>query len=206
MILPGSDILKIGVIMKKNVVIMIFLLVTSALSAQAFSGWWTGGNLGVGFYSGDSSPDHLNLSLDLPDISIMHNDTGLIMSVNPYHYDGFGTGADFMKDKTDFQSFINLRLALDLLKDDYEWDMTPYVSLNWNPFKNVKELRAEGGMNLTWYLPGVIGDTFPFRVKVATLNVGYGVRRNEPYFTAGMSFDVVAVLFACLYSEYSEVQ
>lgn len=177
----------------------------SSLCAQSHSGWWTGGNLGLGYYSGSDSVTNMVLGLDLPDITVMHNDTGLFASVSPFHADSFCEGDEDTQKQNNLYSFVNMKLGLDLLKDNRDWDIAPYVAVNWNPFKSGNNARVEGGLDITLFTSQEWGDTFPLRAKVATVNVGYGVRRETAYFTAGVSVDVVAFLYAVLSSEYSKV-
>lgn len=189
--------------MKKTIVIAVMLLSVfsvSSLFGQTLSGWWTGGNLGVGFYSGINSSTNCILSLDFPDFSIMHNDTGLFLSVSPFHLDSFCEEDTDTEHANRLESFINVKTGIDLLKDDREWDFTPYVSLNWSPFLNDNRYRVEGGFDITLFTNIEVGDDFPFRVKVASLNAGYGLRGGTNYFTAGISVDVVAFTYAVLSS------
>lgn len=195
--------------MKKIIAVAVMLcsvFSVSALFGQTLSGWWTGGNLGVGYYSGIDSSTNCLLNLDFPDFSIMHNNTGLFLSVSPFHIDSFCEEDTDTEHKNRLESFINIKTGIDLLKDDREWDFTPYVSLNWSPFLNQNRYRVEGGFDITLFSILEVGNDFPFRVKIASLNTGYGLRGGTSYFTAGISIDVVAFAYAVLSSATKDAE
>lgn len=189
---------------KKNVLFALVLLIPSLLSAQALSGWWTGGNIEASVCNYKTV-----LSLDLPSLTLKHNDTGLFLSFSPYHLDTFGaddseteTGVHF---EDCYQSFVNAKFGIDLLKNNSQLDLNPYVACNWNPFDWETTLPFEAGCDLTLFMSEKDESAFPFRCKVATLNAGCRFRDGKPYFTTGISIDLAGFLYTCLMSEYYEV-
>lgn len=192
---------------KLSVILVLCVLVTSAVSAQVFAGWWTAGDVAFNFYSGDETGQCLNMSFDVPEFNLMHRDSGLTVTLSPFHYDTFGEKYESVRKRTELKSFVNLKLSLDFLKDDREWAVTPYALINWNPFaKDNSSIRAEAGLAATWWFEGELGSSYPFRVKVFTANFGYGIRRNEPYFTAGLSFDLATITFILLDAEIEKAE
>lgn len=69
------------------------LFVPSILSAQVFSGWWTGGNLGFNYYA------------------------GLLLTLTPFHADSFCEDDDEVQQKHNLVSCVNARIGFDLIED-----------------------------------------------------------------------------------------
>ncbi len=195
--------------MKKYIILMFCLMIASMLPAQVLSGWWTGGNLEASIFRNyDEGAGVLNteclISVDLPEFTVMHNGTGLFLSVSPYHADNF-TAIKTGNSSNLYHSFVNMKLGLDLLKDNCRWDLYPYAAFNWNPFSGHADMPYEAGCEATFFIEGNSEKIFPLRCKVITLNVSCSFRNNKPYFMTGFSVDLAGALYTILMSEYYEV-
>lgn len=186
--------------MKKSFIILSCLVFTSVLSAQTLSGWWTGGNFGLNFHDSDDCSTSLMVDVDILDFAIRHNETGLQLNFTPVHFDSFAEEDDDIQQKNNLDTFLNAKFGIDLLKNNVELDLMPYVSLNWAPLKSLSSYRAEAGLEFDWFTDIILGINYPLRVKVASFKTAYGFRRNEPYFTVGASIDFGAFVYAALWS------
>ena len=186
--------------MKKSFIILSCLVFTSVLSAQELSGWWTGGNFGVNGYYSDDCSTGLMVDVDILDFAIRHNETGLQLNFTPVHFDSFAEEDDDIQQKNNLDTFLNAKFGIDLLKNNVELDLMPYVSLNWAPLKSLSSYRVEAGLEFDWFTDIILGINYPLRVKVASFKTAYGFRRNEPYFTVGASIDFGAFVYAALWS------
>lgn len=187
--------------MKKLLFILVFLLSGMfVLSAQTHSGWWTGGNFGIYGYGSDDCSTCLNMELEFPSFTIMHDKTGLLAGISLFHLDSFCEDNDVIQQQNNLISGLNARLGVNLLKDIYTFDLIPYASINWAPLRGLGEYRAEAGIEFTWFTDIVVGTVFPLRVKVATFKTACGLRRDVPYFTAGVSMDFGALMHGALMS------
>lgn len=116
------------------------------------------------------------------------------------HFDSFAEEDDDIQQKNNLDTFLNAKFGIDLLKNNVELDLMPYVSLNWAPLKSLSSYRAEAGLEFDWFTDIILGINYPLRVKVASFKTAYGFRRNEPYFTVGASIDFGAFVYAALWS------
>lgn len=193
---------------RKIVLLVIVLFIPALLSAQALSGWWTGGNFGLNGHFSDDCSTGLMVDLDIFDFAFRHNQTGLQLNLSPMHFDSFSEDDDEIQQKNNLDSFLNVRLGLDLLKESVEFDLMPFISLNWDPREGLSAYRAEAGIRLDWYTDIILGVNYPLRVKIASVKTAYGFRRNVPYYTVGASIDfgalVHAVVLSWLYDEVDD--
>lgn len=192
--------------MKKALIfILLILTAITMLSSQEYAGWWIGGNFGVYGYGSDDCTTNLNIELEFPNFSVMHEKTGLLLTVCPFHFDSFAEDDEIIQQQNNMITGINAKLGIDILKNNPSFDLGPYIAINWGPILGGwNNYRAEIGIDWTFYSDIVLGIGFPLRVKVATLKTACGLRRSEPYFTVGASLDFGVLLHGALLSLFDD--
>lgn len=185
---------------RKIVLFALLLFVPALLSAQALSGWWTAGNIGFNYYASEDCSTKFLLDVDVLSFTFKHNDTGLMLSLTPFHCDSFCEDDHDVQEKNNIVSFLNAKVGFDILEGKYDLDLVPYFSISWMPLNEISGYRAEAGIEFTYFTDISLGSTYPFRIKAVSLKSACGLRRNKPYFTIGGSFDLSAVVYTVLYS------
>lgn len=182
--------------MKKKVLLIVFCLVAACVYGQDISAFWGMGSVDYSLYeSEDIKWGYMN-NVELLEVSIRDNATGLQLDLTPFHFDGFPSdGSQRVPEKKAFMSFFNAKLFWNVMNNPVRSFMGPYALIEWNPFDSLDCYRTELGFEIGAYSKNVAGKTFPLKAKNGFIHAGVGLRRGEPYFTVGAGLDVFAEVY-----------
>lgn len=188
--------------MKKKVLLIVFCLIAVCVYGQDISAFWGMGSVDYSLYESENIKWSYMNNVELFDVSIRDNATGLYLNLTPFHFDGFPSNrAQGIPEEKAFMSFFNAMLSWNILKSPGSSFMGPYALIEWNPFVSMDCYRTELGFEIASYSKDVVGKAFPLKAKTGFAHVSVGLRRGEPYFTVGLGLDVFSEVYRTIFGD-----
>ena len=186
--------------MKKKILLIVFCLVAVCVYGQDISAFWGMGSIDYSLYeSEDITWGYMN-NVELLDVTIRDDATGLQLNLTPFHFDGFPSdSAQGVPEEKAFMSFFNAKLSWNVIRNPVKSFMGPYALIEWNPFDSLDCYRTELGFEVASYSKNVAGKAFPLKAKNGFIRAGLGLRRGEPYFTVGVGLDVFSSVYYAIF-------
>lgn len=186
----------------KKIVLLFLCLMSVSVYGQDISAFWGIGTVDYSLYESENITWEYMNNVELLDVTIRDNATGLQLDLTPFHFDGFPRdSAQGVPEENAFMSFFNAKLSWNIINNSSRSFMGPYALIEWNPFDSLDCYRTELGFEIAGYSKNVAGKSFPLKAKNGFIHAGVGLRRGEPYFTVSAGLDVFTEVYMAIFGD-----